>query len=104
MKTTVTQSAFIDAFTKAGRASQFSRPALGLLLEHFEQLEEDTGEEIELDVVAICCEYAESSASELIYAYSIDFEGDEAEAVREYLNDNTIVVGETPSGFVYLQF
>jgi hypothetical protein len=106
MKTTITQSAFIDAFTCAGRANQFSRPALGLLLEHFEQIEEDTGEEIELDVVSICCDYAESSTGEVIDYYSIEIdEGcDEVDAVREYLHNYTIVVGETPSGFVYLQF
>jgi hypothetical protein len=106
MKTTLTQSAFIDAFTRAGRANQFSRPALGLLLEYFEQLEEDTGEEIELDVVAICCDYSESSTAEVIDYYSIEIEreDDEVDAVREYLHENTSLVGETPSGFVYLQF
>jgi hypothetical protein len=106
MKTTLTQSSFIDAFTRAGRASQFSRMALGLLLEYFEQIEQDTGEEIELDVVAICCDYSESSTAEVIDYYSIEIdEGcDEVDAVREYLHNYTILVGETPNGFVYLQF
>ena len=106
MKTIVTQSSFIDAFTRAGRARQFSLPALRLLLEYFEQHEKDTGEEIELDVSAICCEYAESTASEIAHDYSIDFDesDDKADTVREYLINYTILVGKTPDGFVYLQF
>jgi len=106
MKTTIYKASFIDAFTRAGRASQFSRPALELIFEYIEQLEADTREDIELDVVAICCEYAESSASDLLGDHLIDFDGvgDETDAVREYLHNHTVVVGETPDGFVYAQF
>jgi predicted ArsR family transcriptional regulator len=106
MKTTITQSAFIDAFTSAGRSTQFSHTALKLIFDFIEQVEEDTGEEIELDVVAICCDYVESTTAEVIDYYSIEVEEgyDEVDAVREYLHNYTIVVGETPSGFVYLQF
>ena len=104
MKTTVNKSSFIDAFTHSGRANQFSRQALELIFEYIEQLEQDTEEETELDVIGICCDYAESSASQLVHDYSIDFEGDESDAVREYLHNYTILVGETPTGFVYIQF
>ena len=109
MKTTVNNTAFIDAFTRAGRASKFSHQALELLFEYIEQLEDDTGEETELDVIAICCDYTESSLTEVLSNYSVtvgeDASDDEAlEVVRNYLTDYTILVGETPTGFVYLQF
>ena len=106
MKTTIYKALFIDAFTHSGRANQFSRQALELIFEYIEQLEQDTEEETELDVIGICCDYAESSASNLLGDHSIDFdgEGDETDAVREYLHNHTVVVGETPDGFVYVQF
>ena len=106
MKTTIYKALFIDAFTRAGRASKFSHQALELIFEDIEQIEQDTGEETELDVIAICYAYAVSSASDLLGDHSIDFdgEGDETDAVREYLHNHTVVVGETPDGFVYVQF
>jgi len=55
MKTTVTFSDFRQAF-KAIRPDNFSHEGLEQLWEYFESYERDTGEEIELDVIAICCE------------------------------------------------
>ena len=46
---------FRDAFHKMGRGEQFSYDALGALYEYFE----DIGENYELDVIAICCEFSE---------------------------------------------
>ena len=39
--------------------NNFSWDGLKALFEYLEEYEEDTGEEIELDVVALCCDYAE---------------------------------------------
>ena len=41
------------------RPDHFSYDGLIALWEYFEEYEEDTGEEIDLDVIAICCEYYE---------------------------------------------
>lgn len=100
---TVTESTFRDAFQRAGRASQFSYEALGLL---FEYLDELSGEPLELDVIAICCEYAEMTAQEVRDAYGLDTPEDEEEAedVRDYLNEKTSIVGETDAAFVFAQF
>ena len=62
-----------------------------------------------LDVIAICCEYEEASADYIIENYSIDVEDDadedeRADIVREYLEENTVIIGETSSGFVFAQF
>ena len=108
MKTTVSRYDFERAFVDADRKENFSYEALGLLFDYFESYEEETGQEIELDVIAICCEYAEDTVQDIARNYSIDIEdldlGEQIEAVRDYLNDNTILVGETATGFVYLSF
>jgi len=63
---------------------------------------------MELDVIALCCDYAEGSADEIASDYSIDLsdcDDDEKEdAVREYLENHTSIVGETSTGFVYAKF
>ena len=108
MKTTVSRYDFERAFVDADRKENFSYEALGLLFDYFEDYEEQTGKEIELDVIAICCEYSEDNPDDIITNYSIDVEGmdedEKIEAVRDYLSDNTQLVGETATGFVYLAF
>ena len=108
MKTTVSKYDFERAFVDADRKDNFSHEALVLLFDYFESYEEETGEEIELDVIAICCEYNEDNPDDIISNYSIDVEGmdddEKIEAVRDYLSDNTVMVGETATGFVYLAF
>jgi hypothetical protein len=108
MKTTVSRYDFERAFVDADRKENFSYEALGLLFDYFESYEEETGQEIELDVIAICCEYTEDNPDDIIANYSIDVEDmdedEKIDAVRDYLNDNTTLVGETATGFVYLAF
>lgn len=114
MKITVTKYDFERAFADAGRKDQFSYEAIGLLFEYFEEYEESTGEEVELDVIAICCDYCEETAADIVKNYSIDLSSVDPEdldydqacldIVREYLEENTQLVGETSSGFVYATF
>ena len=109
MKTTVTKYDFERAFVTAGRKDQFSYEALGLLFDHLEEMEEINGQEIELDVIALCCDYNEDTYEGIAKNYVIDLEGceseqDEIEAIRDYLHDNTQLIGETADGFVYSAF
>lgn len=114
MKTTVSRYDFERAFADAGRKDQFSYEGLSVLFDHLEQMEADNGEEIELDVIALCCDYYEDTAEAIARNYSIDlshldpedddYEEQCTEAVRDYLNDNTTLAGETSDGFVYLAF
>ena len=102
MKQTVYAGDFRDAFHNAGRENNFSYEGLGILYDYFMEYEDSTGEEIELDVIAICCEYTEASAREIAenYAYFDDEELDEMDAeelakeVREKLEYNTMLCGE----------
>lgn len=111
MKTTVYLEDFRAAFNRAGRGDQFSYEGLELIFDFIEEYEQGNGEEIDLDVVAICCEWSESTPAEIIEQYDTDIEtegkdDDEiAAAVYEWLNDETIVAGTTSSGdLVYVQF
>lgn len=106
MKQTITQSDFHDAFIRADRKENFSWEARELLFDYFEEVDED----MELDVIAICCEYYENDAETIILDYSLQDDVEEMDDdekldfVREYLEDNTSLVGETTSGFVYAAF
>ncbi len=110
MKTTVNKSEFIDAFRRYDRYDQFGYDALCSLFDYMEQLESDTGEEIELDVIAICCEYSVDSVEDIASSYGIDLsdcedDDEKREAVLDYLNDNTQVVdGDCNGQIVYQQF
>ena len=101
---------FADAFKRYNRQDQFSPDGLEVLFDYLENLSEDIGEPIELDVIALCCEYYESSIEELIEQYQIDVsdaDGDEDEIkaiVEEYLQYNTSICGEVCGGFVYAAF
>ena len=109
MKTRVTLDDFVQAFKDRGRESQFSRPALYGLFNYLEQYEEDTGEEIELDVVALCCDYSEMDYSDVVVDYKIDVshcEDDEEirEAVREHLEGFTTVVWSDDDSILFAHF
>jgi hypothetical protein len=57
MKQTVNFSAFVDAFRAHDRYDQFGHSALRALFDYLEELEQDIGEEWELDVIALCCDW-----------------------------------------------
>ena len=109
MKTTVSLYDFREAFRTMGRAEQFSYEGLEVLFDYLEQYEDDTGEELELDVVALCCEYCEDTVAEIAANYSIDLtdcegEDEQTEVVCEYLENNGAFVGAVTGGFVYRAF
>ena len=58
MKQTINEYQFRDAFMSI-RPDNFSYEGAKALYEYLESYEDDTGEEIELDVIALCCEYTE---------------------------------------------
>jgi hypothetical protein len=84
MKQTVTNRDFHDAFKNYNRESNFSRDGLDALFEYFESLEQGTGVEMELDVIAFCCDYCEYTIEEALKEYGMD-------SIEE-LRDNTTVI------------
>jgi len=100
MKQTINEYQFRDAFM-AIRPDNFSYEGLTALYGYLEQYEEDTGEEIELDVIAICCDFTESTPSEIRQNYSIDKNID----LIEYLADRTTVIEiDGSDNLIYLAF
>lgn len=110
MKQSVNFNDFIDAFKRFDRYDAFGYEALRVIFDYLEEYEDETGQEIELDVIAICCDYNVQHYSDVARDYDIDIEGmDEDEAkqhVMNYLCDNTTVLGETEDtcNFVYQCF
>ena len=113
---TVNFSSFCDMFTRMGRQDQFSYEAKHTLFEYLDNLSDDTGEDYELDIIELCCEYSEDSAEDINEYYSIGIEREEDESeedfaarlnseVEEYLEENTKIVHNDNNGtFVYAQF
>jgi len=133
MKTIIYEDDFISAFQtwQGGQyKNNFSIEGLHNLFEYLEEYEEDTGEEINFDMVAIACDYSEyEDKEEFIKEYKLseiqsfeewkeenDPEDEDAEEEYEkyleeeleaYLYDNTILIkfGETlDDGFIIQSF
>ena len=65
---------FARAFEQV-RPDNFSRAGLSALYEYLEDYEDSTGQQLELDVIAICCEYREyEDLKEFQEDYSEDYE------------------------------
>ena len=58
MKQTINFYQFAEQF-QAVRPNNFSREGLIALWEYLEEWEESTGEEMEFDVIALCCDFIE---------------------------------------------
>lgn len=95
MKQTINLYQFRDAFKRMERTN-FSYEGLELLFNYCEDCDTD----MELDVIALCCEYAEDNFEDIATNYGIDLGSsdeieDQLELVLQHLNDNTSVVGVT---------
>ena len=102
MKIIITHvSQFRDAFRDAGRKDQFSYDGMAVLYDWMDENYPDYA----LDVVELCCYYAESSADDLADDYSIDVDGNKLQCVVDYVNHHSVVLGVTTAGnIVYSKF
>jgi hypothetical protein len=96
----VNQSDFVSAFKQSERKNQFSYAALCAIFDHITEIEESDGNDIEFDLVSICCDWCEySSAQEAAQAYGwkpdnhIEGDGNECDGeAMQFLNDSTQVI------------
>ena len=93
---------FRNAF-QAIRPDSFSYKGLEVLFDYLEDLEDQTGEKIELDVIAICCDFSEYESLE-------EFQGEYNDITlnnqsMDELSEHTIVI-EIPGTprFIIQQF
>lgn len=113
MVLTVTKYDFRDAFDKSQYRTSFSRWALDEMFNYITQLEEDTGEQVELDPTAFACDYEEMTLLDVLKEYDtgIDYEetediGDLFLEVLEWLVYNTTVVASDDANcnFLFVSF
>ncbi len=95
MKTTISKSAFHDAFHSANRGNQFSYEGLNALYDWLEDFYDDNvGEDYELDVIGLCCEFTEyESFKELQKDYDV-------ESMKELENNTIVIQLEGKEGFI----
>lgn len=74
---------------------EFSRAGLQALFDYIGQIESETGEQIELDVIALCCDYTEYQSIE-------DFRRDYGDAYEtiEDIERVTTVIPVDDSAFI----
>jgi hypothetical protein len=112
---TVNFSIFCGMFFRMGRQDQFSYAAKQALFEYLDNLSEDTGEDFQMDVVGICCEYSEDTAEDINENYSLLIEKEEDEddeefqermneEVNSFLENHTTVITNDNGTFIYAQF
>ena len=87
MKQTVTKEDFFQAFKDYDREDNFSSQGLSALFDWLEDYAEDTGEEIELDVIALCCDFQEDTYEYFAATYDVDIE-----EVQDFLHENTLLI------------
>lgn len=105
---TITLSDFRDAFRNMGRTDQFSYEGLELIFDYIEEYEQDSGEQVELDVIALCCEWSEDTPEAIAAAYDIDIEGKDEDEIRQevidHLCDSTHAEDTGAGTIVYIKF
>lgn len=86
---TVNFNSFHNAFINYGRENQFSYAGLRMLFDYINALSDDIGQDIELDVIALCCQYSELDKAGFLLEHRID--GIESiEELEQALLDGTI--------------
>ena len=90
---------FERAFINMDRGNQFSYEGLKSLFEYLEEYEEATGTELDLDVIAFCCEYAEYDT---LKDFQADY-GEEYESLEAISNETTLIIINDES-FIIQQF
>ena len=100
MKKTINYYDFRTEFRAFGREEQFTRQGLKALFDYLEELGDDCGEEIELDVIALCCEFVEYDSLE-------DFHNEYDKSdypTLEVLRDHTQVIEIDNESFIIAAF
>jgi hypothetical protein len=104
MKQTINLFDFRRAFQDHDRTN-FSYDGLNVLFDALTDFEACGNEEIELDVIGLCCDFVEMSADEVRDCYPASTDWESAE---EFLEDETWLCGSFMDGndkrFVFQQF
>ena len=90
---------FCDEFKRMDRNNQFSYEGKKALFDYLEQYEEDTNEPIELDIIALCCNYTEfENFKELQGNYN------QIKSMEDLENNTTVILIENSEKFIIQNF
>jgi len=92
-------SDFCDRFRGHGREGQFTYEGKRALFDYLESCEDDSDEQIELDVIALCCEYSEY---EDLKEFQDNY-GEEYETIED-IEDKTTVIKVSDESFIIVDF
>lgn len=100
MKEQINLNIFCDRFKQMNRDNNFSCDGKKALFDYLEQYEEDIGQEIELNIIDLCCEYNEyENLEEYLKNYDTNFlkedyddEEDFKKAVFEEIQNKTTLI------------
>ena len=106
LKITANADHVVQLAADCGRLDQFGYKGWRMLAEAMDQLSDDIGEDIEVDVITWCCEYTHAASVEEAYADLQHYDGwsvepdewdeldddERLEVIREFLQDNSTVV------------
>jgi hypothetical protein len=106
---TVSRNDFFTAFHNMGRSNQFSYNAKDLLYNFLEDYSDSIGEPVELDIIALCCDFSEEEPAEIARNYDLNLDldseiEDQIAQVTAQLESLTTVLGDTGSRIVYQVF
>ena len=103
LKITADANHVVQLAADYGRLDHFGYKGWHMLAEAMEQLSDDIGEDIEVDIIAWCCEYSHANNVDEAFEDLQHYEGwnveqeewdeldddEKFEAVQEFLNENT---------------
>lgn len=91
MKQSINEYQFTQAFQDMNRSNNFSYAGLKALFDYLEEYEDSTGEEVGLDVIALCCDYTEyENVEEFISNYDDSYVVYEDEETKEINYQDTL--------------
>ena len=101
-------------FKRYDRSENFTPAGVRVLFDYLEEISEGSGEDIELDIIGLCCDYSEDTFEDIAANYRIDLTDCDGETIEDeeeikcivldYLNANTAVCGVTGTTVVYAAF
>lgn len=105
MKQTIGLNEFRNAFVNMGRGTQFSYEGLRILFDALEDFEAGGGEEIELDVIGLCCDFVEMTEGDIRDYYTA---AEDYRNIEDFLQDRTWLCGSWVQGeyvnYIFQQF
>jgi len=117
MKQTINFYGFCDAFRACDRNDSFTYAGKKALYNYLTNYEEETGEELDLDIIALCCEYTEYNAlADYLRDYDTDIKNKDyftngkldqeaaGAAILKEIEDKSVLIPVAGGGFIILQY